>query len=236
MAKKQAFGEKSKDTRSKNIRKISQEMKKENPNQEHLSKSNLKEDVKFFIKPSENLDIKDVINSKQYSASFSSSINTEKDHEIVSSNVSNSKEKIKQVGNECVDSDKKKPFDKKLFRLKKYSKKYKLQQWEEKRKKTAFREYQRSFNKIIEPKQDISKIYEEEYSNELKSQIDADNEGETLQRIKNKKPFLKPHERYKQIKEEKQRKMEDIARKRLEREEAKKKALKERMERNKKLK
>lgn len=35
----------------------------------------------------------------------------------------------------------KKPFDKKAYRLKKYSKKYKLEQWEEQRKKRLLREY-----------------------------------------------------------------------------------------------
>lgn len=35
----------------------------------------------------------------------------------------------------------KKPFDKKAYRLKKYSKKYKLEQWEEQRKKKLLREY-----------------------------------------------------------------------------------------------
>lgn len=38
----------------------------------------------------------------------------------------------------------KKPFDKKTYRLKKYSKKYKLEQWEELRKKRLLHEYQKS--------------------------------------------------------------------------------------------
>lgn len=37
----------------------------------------------------------------------------------------------------------KKPFDKKTYRLKKYSNKYKLDQWEEQRKKKLIREYQK---------------------------------------------------------------------------------------------
>ncbi|CAH2097560.1 unnamed protein product [Euphydryas editha] len=38
----------------------------------------------------------------------------------------------------------KKPFDKKAYRLKKYSKKYKLEKWEEQRKKRMLREYQKN--------------------------------------------------------------------------------------------
>lgn len=38
----------------------------------------------------------------------------------------------------------KKPFDKKAYRLKKYSKKYKLEQWEEQRKKRLLQEYQKN--------------------------------------------------------------------------------------------
>lgn len=37
--------------------------------------------------------------------------------------------------------EEKKPFDKKTYRLKKYSKKYKLEQWEEQRKKKLLRNY-----------------------------------------------------------------------------------------------
>ncbi|CAB3229562.1 unnamed protein product [Arctia plantaginis] len=40
-----------------------------------------------------------------------------------------------------VEKPEKKPFDKKVYRLKKYSKKYKLEQWEEQRKKRLLREY-----------------------------------------------------------------------------------------------
>ena len=39
------------------------------------------------------------------------------------------------------ESKEKKPFDKKAYRLKKYSKKYKLEQWEEQRTKRLLREY-----------------------------------------------------------------------------------------------
>ncbi|XP_061724350.1 uncharacterized protein LOC133530455 [Cydia pomonella] len=41
------------------------------------------------------------------------------------------------------NSDDKKPFDKKTYRLKKYSKKYKLEQWEEQRKKRLLRNLQK---------------------------------------------------------------------------------------------
>lgn len=60
----------------------------------------------------------------------------------------------------------KKPFDKKTWRLQKYSKKYKLEQWEEKRKKAILRGYYKEI-KDDKPKIDVQKIYE---------QYDSDNE------------------------------------------------------------
>lgn len=51
------------------------------------------------------------------------------------------KRDVKQ--NKTEKENDKKPFDKKSYRLKKYSKKYKLEQWEEQRKKKLIREYQK---------------------------------------------------------------------------------------------
>lgn len=134
--------------------------------------------------------------------------------------------------------DSKKPFDKKLFRLKKYSKKYKLDQWEEKRKKTLLREYHKSLKDENEPKLDVAKIYEEEEEEETaNTQLHENNEDklETEGKSKKKKPFLKPHERFQKMKEEKEKKKEEMMQKKAERDKAIKKAKKERFERNKKL-
>lgn len=46
--------------------------------------------------------------------------------------------------NENNKEGEKRPFDKKAYRIKKYSKKYKLEKWEEQRKKQMLREYQKS--------------------------------------------------------------------------------------------
>lgn len=231
---------KSKETSKKLIKKKSVTMKKQSPSKRGTSKTELKNDEHFFIKTSQNLDIKD-LSSAYNSPSIPSSIllNKEKRDDVSSKGFS---KKEKQNQGERINlTDNKKPFDKKLFRLKKYSKKYKLQQWEEKRKKSLLREYQRSVKNTNEPKLDVAKIYEDHDRAESKTKLDGDNESDVnaeykkLEKVKNKKPFLKPHERYQQIKEEKQKKLEEITRKKIEREEARKRAQKERMERNKKL-
>lgn len=57
----------------------------------------------------------------------------------------------------------KKPFDKKKWRMQKYSKKYKLEQWEEKRKKAVLRHY---YKDVKQTDKGISKIYEQYNSSE----------------------------------------------------------------------
>lgn len=86
--------------------------------------------------------------------------------------------------NRSGDDKPKKLFDKKKWRLQKYSKKYKLQQWEEKRKKTVLHQYYREI-KDDEPKFDVQKIYEkyqdeddDSDSEQLENKQDAETENE----------------------------------------------------------
>lgn len=131
------------------------------------------------------------------------------------------------------DLEEKKPFDKKTYRLKKYSKKYKLQQWEEKRKQRLMREYQKEVKKESMAGTYKPKLFDEDT-------IDSSNTGrfvkhpdliekENLQTKKD--PFQKAKEEYKKvkqsklekkqefekIKEEKKQKLEEYKRKKQER-------------------
>lgn len=140
-----------------------------------------------------------------------------------------------QAKNKCRDIVKydgkqpEKSFDKKTWRLQKYSKKYKLDQWEEKRKKAVLKEYYQQ-TKNEKPKIDINKIYE---------QYDSDNE----EKPKPRKNYVQ-HPDYKQpeeneyeqkakkstkrkvqlelerIKQEKQDKKEELLKQKQEREDA----------------
>lgn len=238
MAKKEG---KSKEARSKNIVKKSGLMKKQNLTKRSTVKTELNNIANFFIEPSQNFDIKN-LRSTQNSPLISSntSMCKERQNDALSKDF---RKKVKQnQGDSNNETDNKKPFDKKRFRLKKYSKKYKLQQWEEKRKKSLLHKYKKSMKNANEPKLDLAKIYEDLDLAELKTKIVASNENsvdadcENLQKMTNIKPHLKPHEHYQQIREEKQKKIEENERKKIESEEARKRAHKQRMERNKKLK
>lgn len=104
----------------------------------------------------------------------------------------------------------KKPFDKKTYRLKKYSNKYKLDQWEEQRKKKLLRNYYKEIKNDPMVGSYKAKSFDENEGNETAHDIgkyvrhpdliDKDNvDGE----IKKKDPFWKAKEQYKKIKEEK---------------------------------
>lgn len=141
----------------------------------------------------------------------------------------------------------KKPFDKKRWRLQKYSKKYKLDQWEEKRKKTVLREYYREIKD--EDKQfNVEKIYQEEEerddkSNNVNEEVDGGRTNEENENDNNvnvdirtgqmsnreeqinsnttkRKAFKKAHMEYERIKAEKNRKRDELNRKKTERDEA----------------
>lgn len=146
----------------------------------------------------------------------------------------------------------KKPFDKKKWRLQRYSKKYKLQQWEESRKKVILREYYKETKGNLDPKINVQKIYEEaekedsdlikidqlENENNLNSEIVNDDKSESTKEIatrNKKKPHLNAYEEYQRLKEEKKRKKEEIQQKREERDKALKEYKKEKTRKYKKL-
>nr|XP_022912690.1 rRNA-processing protein FYV7 [Onthophagus taurus] len=64
-------------------------------------------------------------------------------------------------------STERKPFDKKKWRMQRYSRKYKVQQWEDRRKKEVLREYYKQIDD--RPKFDVKKIYDE-------NELDTNNE------------------------------------------------------------
>lgn len=137
------------------------------------------------------------------------------------------------------NNEEKKPFDVKRWRLKKYSKKYKLDQWQEKQKKSVLKEYYKEVNKDNRPKFDVQKIYDQyDSDNELKEKEPNDADGTTTRSKKSKLDALKKEpkevakpkkasaqkmaqEEYKRILEEKKQKREE----RLKQNEQKKEAL-----------
>ncbi|OWR49009.1 thyroid transcription factor 1-associated protein 26 [Danaus plexippus plexippus] len=101
--------------------------------------------------------------------------------------------------------DEKKPFDKKAYRLKKYSKKYKLEQWEEQRKKRLMHDYQ----KMLKNEQ-VSGTYKSKTFDE--DEPDGDSEVGKFVRhpdlMKNdqktkKDPFAKAKEQFNKVKQDK---------------------------------
>ncbi|XP_061380757.1 thyroid transcription factor 1-associated protein 26 [Danaus plexippus] len=104
--------------------------------------------------------------------------------------------------------DEKKPFDKKAYRLKKYSKKYKLEQWEEQRKKRLMHDYQ----KMLKNEQ-VSGTYKSKTFDE--DEPDGDSEvgkfvrhpdlmknDQASQKTK-KDPFAKAKEQFNKVKQDK---------------------------------
>lgn len=111
----------------------------------------------------------------------------------------------------------KKPFDKKAYRLKKYSKKYKLEQWEEQRKKRLLREYHKDVKNDPSVGSYKPKSFDEDVpdGNEVVGKyvrhpdlIDKENSI-----IKAKKdPFHKAKEQYDKVKQQKIEKQQEIER------------------------
>ncbi|KAJ8933449.1 hypothetical protein NQ314_014006 [Rhamnusium bicolor] len=156
----------------------------------------------------------------------------------------------------------KKPFDKKMYRLHKYSKKYKLQQWEDKRKKAVLRGYYRDL-KDDEPKLDVQHIYEKHRSEidsegeDMDGKINEENENNLSpsinQNIQNTdicedkvivpknskgkkiKAFKKAHLEFHRIKEEKQKQVDKLSKKKAEKEEALQEYKRKKVEKFKKL-
>ncbi|XP_063542544.1 uncharacterized protein LOC134751119 [Cydia strobilella] len=116
------------------------------------------------------------------------------------------------------NSDDKKPFDKKTYRLKKYSKKYKLEQWEEQRKKRLLRNLQKdlksdegagtykpkTFDEDVTDGQDVTGRF-------VKHPDLIEKENVEKMEKEKKKPILSArerHEKMKQVKLEKQQQVQ----------------------------
>ncbi|KAK2581097.1 hypothetical protein KPH14_007921 [Odynerus spinipes] len=103
----------------------------------------------------------------------------------------------------------KKIFDKKQYRLKTYSNKYKVDQWQERRKRAVLRDYYKELQKDQSGKKKLSE-----------SKDDAKTENETSGAKKKPSFFDITRKEYERKKEEKKRKKEEILRVKTEREEA----------------
>lgn len=135
----------------------------------------------------------------------------------------------------------KKPFDKKKWRLQKYSKKYKLEQWEEKRKKAVLKEYYQQVKD--DAKIDVQKIYEqydsdeEKVSNPKKNYVQHPDyvppENVSPKKVKSTKKKVQLE--LERLKQEKQAKKEELLKKKQEREEALKLYKENKMKKQKKL-
>lgn len=208
-------------TRNKNIRNSN---KKKNRN---FAKSNNISEAEVVGKKYEN---KNVVNDVQR-------------HNRLSVKTGN--KSIKDV----VSGVSKKPFDKKKYRLQKYSNKYKVEKWEDERKKAVLREYYRSLKD--EPKVDVSQIYKNYDSDPEVSTVNIENENnlnndnsshvqtpEVLpqQNLKlRKKPFKRAQEEFQRMKTEKEIKRNEYIQKKADRAEAIKKLKKEKAEKYRKL-
>ncbi|CAL1683256.1 unnamed protein product [Lasius platythorax] len=103
-----------------------------------------------------------------------------------------------------------KKFDKKKYRLQKYSNKYKINQWEEKRKKAVLRGFYKELEK------------DRQNSSQASSNLNrASNNTNEISSSKSKSyAFYKAKQEYKRKQEEKKKRIEDAIRVKAEREEA----------------
>lgn len=153
---------------------------------------------------------------------------------------------VKNATNSKKNDDKiaKKPFNKKKWRLQRYSKKYKLQQWEEKKKKVVLREYYKIKKDDAPVNFDVQKIYEEadrvdeiENENNLNCEVtdytpNVDQQGPPP---KMKKYHRNPYDEYQYSKEEKRKRREEIRKRKEERDKALQKYKEEKTQKFKKL-
>ncbi|KZC14356.1 PREDICTED: thyroid transcription factor 1-associated protein 26 homolog [Dufourea novaeangliae] len=127
-------------------------------------------------------------------------------------------------GNEKNRNNEKKPFDKKKYRTQKYSNKYKINQWEERRKKAILRDYYKELDKSQrDSKKPLS----------LKDG-DQDKNDKQMQ-VKKISAFHKAKKEFLRKKDEKRERKEEAMRVKSEREEALKKYKQKRMQTYKKL-
>ncbi|CAK9809518.1 Thyroid transcription factor 1-associated protein 26 homolog [Anthophora quadrimaculata] len=122
-----------------------------------------------------------------------------------------------------MQSNEKKPFDKKKYRLQKYSNKYKINQWEERRKKAILRDF---YKELDTDKQKILK---------KPSASKSDDQTENEKQLKKISPFHKAKQEFLRKKDEKRKKKEEALRVKQEREEALKKYKEKKMQTYKKL-
>ncbi|XP_025414958.1 thyroid transcription factor 1-associated protein 26 [Sipha flava] len=114
----------------------------------------------------------------------------------------------------------KKPFDKKKWRTKKYSKKHKFQEWDERRKKAIIRDYYKDLNKSgVERPLDTS----------------INDDTIPIRQLKRLNPHKEAQERYKQILEEKKARRFEASKKKEEIRQALEEYKKKKIYRNKKL-
>lgn len=134
--------------------------KKSTPTKPESSKPQTSSDS-FFVKKNDAAKNKpNKLASKNQSGTF------HKGNKSKKGNASNSKEE-----------ESKKPFNKKKWRLQKYSNKYKVEQWAEKRKHAVIKDYRRQVDENA-PKLDVGKIYQE-YENDIAAlQDDGDDQGD----------------------------------------------------------
>ncbi|CAH4023880.1 unnamed protein product [Pieris brassicae] len=131
----------------------------------------------------------------------------------------------------------KKPFDKKTYRLKKYSKKYKLEQWEEQRKKRLLQEYE----KTVKNDPMIGTYKPKTFDQDVP---DSTNVGRFVKHpdvlekelAKTKKhPFTKAKEQFNKMKEEKLKKQQENEKSRQEKNQKLQEYKKKKQDRFKKL-
>lgn len=132
----------------------------------------------------------------------------------------------------------KKPFDKKAYRLKKYSKKYKLEQWEEQRKKQLLRNFHKEVKN--EPAAGSYKPinFDEDVTDSNQEVGRFVKHPDVLEREKaqsRKDPFWQAKQQYNKIKQDKQRKKEEIEKAKEEKNQKLQEYKKKKQERFKKL-
>lgn len=124
-----------------------------------------------------------------------------------------------QNSDETVEKPKK-PFDKKQWRLQKYSNKYKVEEWENRRKKFMERRYNKELKKQQQqPSFDVRKIYEEvdeEEGNTVEAE-ETKEEREEPDVANKRKRGMSYAERIEQLKEDKEKRRIEMEKKREER-------------------
>ncbi|XP_011696439.1 PREDICTED: thyroid transcription factor 1-associated protein 26 homolog [Wasmannia auropunctata] len=123
-------------------------------------------------------------------------------------NVKDNKNRTGKNGNN--DKPREKKFDKKKYRLQKYSNKYKIEQWEEKRKKAVLLGF---YNQLKRDEQNSA-------GTSLNLGDASNSADETSKPRKKGYAFFKARQEYKRKREEKKKRKEEAVRVRAEREEA----------------